>query len=114
MGEKPRKMRQLTSLRGLLAAPLLLAIVACGGAAPTTGTGGSVADVGSGSLSGAGATFPAPFYNQAFYSYNQKYPNVAANYQAIGSGGGIKQFTAGTVDFGASDVPMSSDELAAA
>jgi phosphate transport system substrate-binding protein len=108
-------MRQLTSFRGLLAVPLLLVIVACGGAAPTTGTGGNPAvDVGSGSLSGAGATFPAPFYNQAFYSYNQKYPNVAVNYQAIGSGGGIKQFTAGTVDFGASDVPMSSDELAAA
>jgi phosphate transport system substrate-binding protein len=108
-------MRQLTPLRSLLAVPLLLAIVACGGTTPpATSNTPAVTDVGSGSLSGAGATFPAPFYNQAFYQYNQKYPNVAVNYQAIGSGGGIKQFTNGTVDFGASDVPMTAAELAAA
>jgi phosphate transport system substrate-binding protein len=106
----------LKPFRALLALPLVLAVASCGASAPTTPSGGGSApvDVGSGSLNGAGATFPAPFYNQAFYQYNQKYPNVAVNYQAIGSGGGIKQFTAGTVDFGASDVPMSSDELAGA
>ena len=106
---------QLTRIRALLTVPVMLAVVACGGTAANTGNdGGSATDVGSGSLNGAGATFPAPFYNQAFYDYNSKYPNVQVNYQAIGSGGGIKQFTAGTVDFGASDVPMKPDELAAA
>jgi len=109
----------IKSFRAFRALPLLLlsvlAVAACGGTAPTTSGGtGTTTDVGSGSVNGAGATFPAPFYNQAFYQYNQKYPSVAVNYQAIGSGGGIKQFTAGTVDFGASDVPMSADELAAA
>jgi phosphate transport system substrate-binding protein len=106
----PRK-----SLRAPVVAAVAMAIVACGGAAPTTpGTTTTTLDVGSGSLNGAGATFPEPFYTQAFYQYNQKYPNVSVNYQAIGSGGGIKQFTAGTVDFGASDVPMTATELAAA
>src|SRR6202048_5298553 len=101
-------------LRASFVAGLALIMVACGGSgAPTTNTPATV-DVGSGSLNGAGATFPEPFYTQAFYQYNQKYPNVSVNYQAIGSGGGIKQFTAGTVDFGASDVPMTSAELAAA
>ena len=100
-------------LRLLMAVPAVLAVIACGGAS-TPSTTSTTTDVGSGSLNGAGATFPAPFYNQAFYQYNQKYPNVQVNYQAIGSGGGIKQFTAGTVDFGASDVPMSATELAAA
>ena len=97
-----------------VAAAIAIIMVACGGSTPTpTGTPATV-DVGSGSLNGAGATFPEPFYTQAFYQYNQKYPNVSVNYQAIGSGGGIKQFTAGTVDFGASDVPMTDAELAAA
>ncbi len=106
------------TLRNRLLAPVAAAIalvmVACGGSTPTpTGTPATV-DVGSGSLNGAGATFPEPFYPQAFYQYNQKYPNVSVNYQAIGSGGGIKQFTAGTVDFGASDVPMTAAELSSA
>ncbi|HVD00208.1 MAG TPA: phosphate ABC transporter substrate-binding protein PstS [Candidatus Dormibacteraeota bacterium] len=106
----------MTPLRTLLAVPAMLAIVACGGSTPTPSASSTpaVTDVGSGSISGAGSTFVAPFYNQAFYEYNQKYPNVAVNYQAIGSGGGIKQFTAGTVDFGATDLPMTSTELAAA
>jgi phosphate transport system substrate-binding protein len=104
---------QMKPFRAPLALLILLAAAACGGAAPSP-SAGTTSDVGSGSLSGAGATFPAPFYNQAFYQYSSKYPNVAVNYQAIGSGGGIKQFTAGTVDFGASDVPMTATELAAA
>ena len=60
---------------------------------------------------GAGATFPYPFFSKAFYEYTQKHPDVTVNYQSIGSGGGIQQFTAKTVDFGASDVPMNEDEL---
>ena len=62
-------------------------------------------------LTGAGATFPYPFFSKAFYDYSQAHPEVTVNYQSIGSGGGIEQFTAKTVDFGASDVPMNSDEL---
>ena len=62
-------------------------------------------------MTGAGATFPEPFYTKAFYAYSQKYPNVKVNYQAVGSGAGIQQFTNGTVDFGASDVPMTAQEL---
>ncbi|HEY4027831.1 MAG TPA: phosphate ABC transporter substrate-binding protein PstS [Candidatus Dormibacteraeota bacterium] len=65
-------------------------------------------------MTGAGATFPQPFYDKAFYTYSQKYTQVTVNYQAIGSGGGIQQFTKGTVDFGASDVPMTAAEIQAA
>jgi phosphate transport system substrate-binding protein len=65
------------------------------------------------SLIGAGATFPYPIYSKWFDEYRKQHPNVAINYQSIGSGGGIKQFTEGTVDFGASDGPMNDDQLAA-
>jgi len=91
-----------------------LALVACGGVSSGTTSPTPAADVGSGQLQGAGATFPEPFYTRAFYAYNQKYGQVSVNYQAIGSGGGIQQFTKGTVDFGASDVPMTATEIAAA
>jgi phosphate transport system substrate-binding protein len=62
-------------------------------------------------LTGAGSTFDNPFFSKAFYQYNQMHNDVAVNYQSIGSGGGIQQFTAKTVDFGATDVPMNADEL---
>jgi len=61
-------------------------------------------------LNGAGATFPAPIYQKWFDMY-AKEKGVKINYQSIGSGGGIKQFTANTVDFGASDAPMSDEEM---
>ena len=61
-------------------------------------------------LNGAGATFPNPIYSKWFSDYATA-TGVKINYQSIGSGGGIKQFTAGTVDFGASDAPMSNDEM---
>lgn len=61
-------------------------------------------------LNGAGATFPAPIYNKWFNEYKNA-KNVAINYQPIGSGGGIKALQEGTVDFGASDAPMSDDEM---
>jgi len=64
-------------------------------------------------LVGAGATFPAPLYQQWFKDYHEKHQNVVIEFQAIGSGGGIKQFTAGTVDFGASDAAMTDKEIAA-
>lgn len=62
------------------------------------------------SLTGAGATFPNPIYTKWFDAYNKK-TGVQINYQSIGSGGGIKQFTEGTVDFGATDGPMSTDQM---
>jgi phosphate transport system substrate-binding protein len=65
------------------------------------------------SINGAGATFPYPMYSKWFDEYHKKAPNVQINYQSIGSGGGIKQVTEGTVDFGASDGPMNDDQLKA-
>jgi phosphate transport system substrate-binding protein len=65
------------------------------------------------SLNGAGASFPEPIYDKWFDEYHKKDPNVQINYQAIGSGGGIKQVTEGTVDFAASDGPMNDDQLKA-
>jgi phosphate transport system substrate-binding protein len=64
-------------------------------------------------LIGAGATFPYPIYSKWFSEYQGAHPGVTINYQSIGSGGGIKQVTAGLVDFGASDGPMTDDQLAA-
>jgi len=66
------------------------------------------------SLSGAGATFPDPIYEKWFSDFGAKNSGVQVNYQPLGSGAGISQFTAGTVDFGATDSPMKDDELAAA
>ena len=64
-------------------------------------------------LNGAGATFPYPIYSKWFSEYSAAHPGVEINYQSIGSGGGIRQVTAGTVDFGASDGPMTDEQLAA-
>jgi phosphate transport system substrate-binding protein len=62
-------------------------------------------------INGAGATFPYPLYSKWFYEYSNANPGVKFNYQSIGSGGGIKQITAGTVDFGATDAPMTEEEM---
>src|SRR5271155_3660807 len=62
-------------------------------------------------LNAAGATFPYPIYSKWFDVYHQQHPNVQINYQSIGSGGGIRQLQAGTVDFGASDGPMTDEQL---
>ena len=62
-------------------------------------------------LNGAGATFPYPIYSKWFSDYHNAHPDVEINYQSIGSGGGIRQVTSGTVDFGASDGPMSDQQL---
>jgi len=64
-------------------------------------------------INGAGATFPYPMYSKWFDEYHKKNGNTEINYQSIGSGGGIKQVTEGTVDFGASDGPMNDDQLKA-
>ncbi|HEX6487766.1 MAG TPA: phosphate ABC transporter substrate-binding protein PstS [Candidatus Dormibacteraeota bacterium] len=89
-------------------------VAACGGSGTGSGPSPSPVDVGSGSLTGAGSTFVQPFFQAAFYQYQQDHPNVSINYQGVGSGAGIQQFTANTVDFGASDVPMKASEVTAA
>ncbi len=104
-----------------------LLAAACGGdddstASTTTPSGSPVGGIAtnvgkddSAQLTGAGATFPAPIYQAWFDDYNKKVAkNVQVNYQSIGSGAGITQFTANTVDFGASDAPMSDAEVAKA
>jgi phosphate transport system substrate-binding protein len=67
--------------------------------------------VGQTTLNGAGATFPYPIYSKWFSEYHKVHSEVQINYQSIGSGGGIRQVTAGTVDFGASDMPMTDKQL---
>ncbi|HZU22528.1 MAG TPA: phosphate ABC transporter substrate-binding protein PstS [Terriglobales bacterium] len=63
-------------------------------------------------LNGAGATFPNPIYQKWFSEYHHAHPDVQINYQSLGSGAGIRQLTEGTVDFGASDMPMKDEQLA--
>ncbi|MBS1849770.1 MAG: phosphate ABC transporter substrate-binding protein PstS [Acidobacteria bacterium] len=70
--------------------------------------------VGQTTLNGAGATFPYPMYSKWFSEYHKLHSDIEINYQSIGSGGGIRQVLAGTVDFGASDGPMTDDQLSQA
>jgi phosphate transport system substrate-binding protein len=70
--------------------------------------------VGQTTLNGAGATFPNPIYSKWFSEYHKLHSDIEVNYQSIGSGGGIRQVTEGTVDFGASDMPMTDGQLAEA
>ncbi len=62
-------------------------------------------------LNGAGATFPYPIYSKWFSEYHKEHPDIEINYQSIGSGGGIRQLQSGTVDFGASDMPLNDEQL---
>jgi len=89
----------MKKLIGLLVATLALATIAW--------------SEGALSINGAGATFPNPMYSKWFDEYHKKKPDLQINYQPIGSGGGIKQITEGTVDFGATDGPMNDDQLKA-
>ena len=98
--------------RQVMVAAIALALAACGG-----GDGGSQDDTaaqarsgGGVDLTGAGATFPYPIYSKWFSDYAAK-SGVRINYQSIGSGGGIRQVSEGTVDFGATDSPMSDEEM---
>ncbi len=103
------KARALTI--GLLTLALFGA--ACGGGGGPVTNGGGPATGGL-ALQGAGATFPNPLYTKWISEYNKKNTSLKIDYQAIGSGGGIKQITEKTVDFGASDAPMTDEQLAAA
>jgi len=98
-----------------LAALMLLAVACAKNDANNTSTASSTASTTSASvdLTGAGATFPYPIYSKWFSDY-AKATGVKINYQSIGSGGGIRQLSEMTVDFGASDSPMSDDELSKA
>lgn len=94
-------------------AALMIFAAACGqeGANKAGGTSSGSASSQSVALTGAGATFPYPIYSKWFADYATR-TGVKINYQSIGSGGGIRQLSEGTVDFGASDSPMSDQELA--
>jgi phosphate transport system substrate-binding protein len=86
---------------------------ACGGTVadrPSTSSSSGVRNA----ITGAGATFPYPVYSKWFDEYHKRHPDVEINYQSIGSGGGIRQVLAGTVDFGATDGPMTDEQLAEA
>jgi len=85
-----------------------------GGTTTSDGTGTTSGGELSASLNGAGATFPKPLYIEWIGEFQMVNPGVKINYQGIGSGGGIEQFTKMTVDFGASDAPMKDEEVAAA
>jgi phosphate transport system substrate-binding protein len=90
---------------------IALLVLGCGGGErPAQGSGSDVAS--SSALTGAGATFPNPIYTKWFDAY-AKETGVRINYQSIGSGGGIRQFLEGTVDFGATDGPMTDEQIAA-
>jgi len=96
----------------IAALALLVAVSAC--SSQHSGQSGSSATAGSSTtLVGAGSTFVYPFFSRAFDAYQKANSGVTINYQSIGSGGGVQQFTAHTVDFGATDVPMSAKELSA-
>ena len=104
-----RRFGKLGSAASLL---VVLAVVAaaCGSSSSTTAGSGSFSGV---ALTGAGATFPDPIYEKWFKDFRSVESGAKINYQAIGSGGGITQYTAGTVDFGASDAPLKDEEVAA-
>ncbi len=130
----------MLQLKSTIAAAILLAIAvlvsACGGSAnnapvnPPSGNAPAAAPTNAGSapvaipttagpagvvsINGAGGTFPYPLYSRWFSEYSKVDPTVRVNYQAIGSGGGIAQITAKTVDFGASDAILNQDQLNAA
>ncbi|TAM77213.1 phosphate ABC transporter substrate-binding protein PstS [bacterium] len=91
-----------TRRKALSAAAALLAVA--------LGAGTVVPAFASTQLTGAGSSFDYPLFSKAFYEYSQQHSDVTVNYQSIGSGGGIQQFTTKTVDFGASDVPLNTEE----
>jgi phosphate transport system substrate-binding protein len=90
--------------------PIVLALAACQSNESKTSTPAAEPLT----INGAGATFPNPVYTKWFSEYQKTHPNIRINYQSIGSGGGIKQLSAQTVFFGASDGPMTDEQLKAA
>ncbi|MBW4686656.1 MAG: phosphate ABC transporter substrate-binding protein PstS [Komarekiella atlantica HA4396-MV6] len=117
------KNHRLTASISVLA--LTIGLAACGGqqtsdntttpsgtATDTTASSPAKLDLGGNvKLTGAGASFPAPIYDTWFTDLNKKYPNLQVDYASVGSGAGVQQFINGTVDFGASDVAMTPEEI---
>ncbi len=105
--------RGWVALRYLVTVPLLLGLVM-----PATATGAVAGALRPGTatvqLTGAGSTFDAPFFDAAFRSYEKVDPGVSVSYAAVGSSQGVDRFSFGTVDFGASDVPMTASQAARA
>jgi phosphate transport system substrate-binding protein len=106
-------------------AVLALSLAACGGGDTTDQAAGGADDAAATagntaklvldsqvSLTGAGASFPAPLYQRWFIDFNKQVPDLQVNYQSVGSGAGVEQFTAKTVQFGASDTAMKDEEIA--
>lgn len=106
--EPTSKPQQVIVTRVVQGTPQTIIITATPEARPTTMPSGSI------SITGAGATFPYPLYSRWFYDFAFIDPTVKFNYQSIGSGGGIQQITAKTVDFGASDAILNDQQLQAA
>src|SRR4051812_28149063 len=98
--------------RTLLATAALL-VLTTGCSKPDPGGEGlpGTKPAGAPGLTGAGATFPFPLYTKWIDEFTKKVPGLKINYQSIGSGGGIRQITERTVDFGASDAPMTDEQL---
>lgn len=102
---------------GLLITSIAFALAGCGSGQPsgtttTTITGGAVAGGATEKIMGAGSTFVNPAMSKWAFEYNKKFPNVTIDYQSVGSGTGISQYKAGTVDFGATDAPLNDKDLA--
>ncbi|MEO0373623.1 MAG: phosphate ABC transporter substrate-binding protein PstS, partial [Cyanobacteria bacterium P01_A01_bin.17] len=114
MSLQVRSTGRLSWALGLMVA---LGAAACGGdvsEAPSASDAGGDSAGGdlSASLSGAGASFPAPLYQRWFSEYNKENSGVQVSYQSVGSGAGVEQYLSGTVDFGASDAPIKDEERA--
>jgi phosphate transport system substrate-binding protein len=120
-GGTPHRPKTRPGIWGAVAALIVLAVAACSSTSTPTNTGASAAAVISTgpsgqrpTLAGAGSTFDAPFFSAAFAKYQQQHPGVTIGYSAVGSSAGIAAISAKQVDFGASDVPMTASEQAAA
>jgi phosphate transport system substrate-binding protein len=110
-GSRPR--RPPRPVLAALGAAAVLALAACTSTTTTSATTAATAS-GTVTLTGSGSTFDAPFFTAAFATYHQQHPAVTISYSAVGSTAGIAAFSAQQVDFGASDVPMTTAEQAAA
>jgi phosphate transport system substrate-binding protein len=108
-------MKSVRYLLLLIGVSLMVAgfVIQSGRSAPRFGAGIAIGAEGAVTLQGTGATFPAPLYQKWFTEFNKAHPDVEINYQALGSGAGIKQFQQHLVDFGASDAAMTDAEMAA-
>jgi len=107
-----RRQPRTATVLAIGAALALAAVAGCTSPASTPHPQDAAADVVR--LTGAGSTFDAPFFSQAFAAYQQAHPGVAVSYAAVGSSAGISRFAAGQVNFGATDVPASAADLAGA